>query len=167
MTAPDWGLEEPVRTFGPDAWSWEPVHSDELEDLPEVIAAAADGWFAVTDAPLWCFVPAIWPTHARAWVRDTRVRTLKRGYPDGRWERQPWTAADHAEVEQDVDAHLARLGVAPRPAGRVWLLRPPPGIPTVQHVLDDVWAGSRRGSPREDSPAFAEYTAARVAELFG
>jgi hypothetical protein len=47
----------------------------------------------------------------------------------------PWSAADHAEVEADINALLAKCGIPSRPAGRLWLLRPPPGYPALDAVL--------------------------------
>ena len=93
MGEPEWGSEEAARSFGPAGWSWEPVYSDRPEDVPEVIAALEVGFFPADEAPLWCFIPAIWPVSERAWVRDCRVRHLSRSYSDGRFERLPWTAA--------------------------------------------------------------------------
>lgn len=165
MVEPDWGVDEAARSFGPALWSWEPVHSDRPEDLPEVAAALALGLHPADEAPLWCFVPAIWPKGERAWVRDCRVRHLTRGYSDGRWERLPWTAAEYAETEDDTNRALADLGLPPRPAGRIWLLRPPATYPTAQAVLDDVWAGWVDG-PDTATPAFVEYADSRLRAIF-
>ncbi len=167
MAVPDWGVDEPARSFGPGGWSWEPVYSDQADDVPEVVAARALGFFPADEAPLWCFIPAIWPAQERAWVRDCRVRHLTRSYSDGRSERLPWTAAEYADIENDTDTLLTELGLPPRPAGRIWLLRPPGTHATAQAVLDDVWAGwLASGGPATATPEFVEYTDSRLRGMF-
>ncbi|HRA07860.1 MAG TPA: DUF5956 family protein [Propionicimonas sp.] len=165
MGEPDWGVEEAARSFGPAGWSWEPVYSDRPEDVPEVIAAREVGYFPADEAPLWCFIPAIWPVSERAWVRDCRVRHLSRSYSDGRLERLPWTAAEYAEIEDDTNRSLADLGLPPRPGGRIWLLRPPAPYPTAQAVLDHLWDGWRDG-PDTVTPKFVAYIESRLRNLF-
>ncbi len=119
MGEPDWGVDEAAQSFGPGGWSWEPVYSDRPEDVPEVAAARAVGFFPADEAPLWCFIPAIWPVNERAWVRDCRVRHLSRSYSDGRSERLPWTAAEYGEIEDETNRSLAEWGAFRRaqPAG--------------------------------------------------
>lgn len=141
MTAPDWGMDEPPRVFDWDRGFLDTVYSDEPNDVPQVRAARAVGYYPADEDPLWCFLPAVWPAHERAWVRDCRVRHLSRSYSDGRSERLPWTAAEYGEVENDMNALLNELGIPPRPAGRIWLLRPPESHPTAQDVLDQIWSG--------------------------
>ena len=77
MGTPDGELDEPPRGFGADHVAV--IDSDDPEDLPAVIAARREGYFAAHDAPLWCFVPAIWPRRARAWTPDRRVGWLTCG----------------------------------------------------------------------------------------
>ena len=52
----------------------------------------------------------------------------------------PWSAADYADIEADINATLDTYGVPPRPAGRVWLLRPPPGFACLDDVLGHLLA---------------------------
>jgi hypothetical protein len=140
MTEPNWGLDEPARSFDQGRWFLDPVHSDEPDDVPEVVAARAVRFYPTDESPLWCFVPAVWPVQERAWVRDCRVRSLSRTFSDGRSERLPWTAAEYADVENDTNALLTGLGLPPRPGGRIWLFRPPRSYPTAQAVLDKIWS---------------------------
>jgi hypothetical protein len=165
MGQPDWGVDEAARSFGSASSSWDPVYSDQPEDVPEVAAARAARFFPADEAPLWCFIPAIWPVSERAWVRDCRVRHLNRSYADGRSERLPWTAAEYAEIEVDTNRSLADLGLPPRPAGRIWLLRPPPRHRSAQAVLDDVWAGWVDG-PDTTTPRFVAYIESRLRGIF-
>lgn len=165
MVKPDWGADEAARPFGPAGWSWEPVYSDRPEDVPEVAAAREVGFFPADEAPLWCFLPAIWPVGERAWVRDCRVRYLSRSYSDGRLERLPWTTAEYADIESDTNGSLADLGLPPRPAGRIWLLRPPPNYQSAQAVLDDLWSGWRDG-PDTTTPKFVAYIDRRLRSIF-
>lgn len=165
MGEPDWGVDEAARSFGPASWSWEPVYSDRPEDVPEVAAAGALGFYPADEAPLWCFIPAIWPKHQRAWVRDCRVRQLTRSYSDGHSERLPWTAAEYAEIEDDTNGALSDLGLPPRPAGRIWLLRPPSRYRTAQAVLDELWEGWIDG-PDTVTPKFVDYTHSRLRDIF-
>ena len=165
MGQTDWGVDEAARSFGSASSSWDPVYSDQPEDVPEVAAARAARFFPADEAPLWCFIPAIWPVSERAWVRDCRVRHLNRSYADGRAERLPWTAAEYAEIEVDTNRSLADLGLPPRPAGRIWLLRPPPRHRSAQAVLDDVWAGWVDG-PDTTTPRFVAYIESRLRGIF-
>lgn len=111
------------------------IESDDASDLPGVQAAGDQGFEPAPDAPLWVFLPAVWPREARAWVPDRRVRTARVVSGDGSAHRVPWSAADYAEAEADASALLRACGLPPRPAGRVWLLRPLAGLARVADVL--------------------------------
>ena len=167
MVAADWGLHDEPSSFGSPASEWEPVDSDSPEDLPEVMAARAHAYSPTPEAPLWCFIPAIWPPEARVWVRDSRVRHLTRQCDGGPPERLPWTAADYADHENDTNALLAELGLPPRPAGRIWLLRAPAAHGTVHDVLDDIWVGwQTSGGPAMATAQFVQYAQGRLHEFF-
>ncbi|WP_423804960.1 DUF5956 family protein [Nocardioides salarius] len=111
----EWGEDEQPSSFGLSSSCGEPVYSDQPDDVPEVRAARARNYFPAHEAPLWCFIPAIWPSEARAWVHDRRVRHSTRLCDGGPLERLPWTAADYADIENDTNALLAELGLPPRP----------------------------------------------------
>jgi hypothetical protein len=167
MVEADWGLHTEPGWFDPEAWPAGPVHSDEPDDVPEVKAARVHGFFTAHEAPLWCFVPAIWPSEARAWVRDLRVRQMTRQCDDGPLERLPWTTADYAEQENDINGLLAELGLPPRPAGRIWLLRAPVPYTTPREVLDDI-AGrwQRSGELLTATPELVRFAQHRLHEIF-
>jgi hypothetical protein len=132
----DWGAhQDPLHLPGLGPPDCEPVDSDDPAALPLVQAARSLGYQPAPEAPLWCFLPAIWPQDARAWVRDTRIRHQSVSCTGRPAVRVPWSAADHAEVEADITALLAKCGIPSRPAGRLWLLRPPPGYPALDAVL--------------------------------
>jgi hypothetical protein len=167
MVEADWGIDDEPSFFGPRAFGSAPVYSDRSEDVPDVKAALAHGYFPAHEAPMWCFIPAIWPSNARAWVRDSRVRHLTRQCNGGPLERLPWTTADYAEDENDTNAFLAELGVPARPAGRIWLLRPPEPYGTAQDVLDDIWAGwEASGGPGMATPEFVQSAQRRLHQIF-
>lgn len=87
---------------------------------------------------MWASLPAIWPIPARAWVRDTRVRHATVTDGDGPPRLVPWATADYAEMETSTNLLLMDCGIPPRPAGRVWLLKPPHRTPSLGHVLDSL-----------------------------
>lgn len=99
-----------------------PVMTDDAHTLSLAVAARDDGFEVAPDAPLWLFLPAVWPIESRAWIRDNRVRRL-RTMTKGRWADLPWSTADYFEVEADEQHIIRSYGLPPRPPGRVWLLR--------------------------------------------
>ena len=167
MVECDWGLAEEPASFDPGAWRGDPVYSDEPDDVPAVRLARAQGYFPAHEAPLWCFIPAIWPSAARAWVHDQRVRHLTKTCDGGPLERLPWSTADYARHEKDTNRLLAELGLPARPAGRIWVLRAPEPYATPQDILDEIWAGwQASGGPAMATPRFVEYAQDRVREIF-
>ncbi|GGO78238.1 DUF5956 family protein [Nocardioides deserti] len=165
MGAPDWtsGDDEPypaprVAIGG--------VLSDDPLALPEVQEAGLAGFEPAPDAPLWCFLPVIWPCSARAWVRDRRIRQTVEF--NGRDEAaSPWAAADYFEVEQDHNHVLAECGLPPRPAGRLWLLRPPVIASSLDAVLDDLLQHARTsGLPAVATAELVDATKQRLDEMF-
>ena len=167
MLEADWGAHHKPSSFGPRTSEWEPVDSDRPEDVLDIVAARAHGYSPAPEAPLWCFIPAIWPTEARAWVRDSRVRHMTRQRDGGPLERLPWTTADYADHENDTNALLAELGLPARPAGRIWLLRAPELHGTAQDVLDGIWIGwQTTGGPDMATPEFVQYAQSRLHGIF-
>jgi hypothetical protein len=147
---------------------FEGLETDSASELPEVQTASALGWEPAPEAGLWCFLPAIWPTGARAWLPDRRVRGATGSASNsGPARRSPWSAATYAGIEADRNELLAECGFPPRPFGRVWLLRPPPSWVSVDALLDDVldrWRAS--GGEVLADRRFAEHTRVVVDEAF-
>lgn len=164
MAEVDWGFGEDPQDFGVRGRDWDPVVSDDAEDVAEVAAARRQGWFSLGDEPLWCFIPAVWPGHARAWIRDRRVRHSTVQHDREPAERVPWTAADYFEIEAEYNRTLAAYGVPPRPGGRIWVLRPPVGYASLDDVLADMWTGWGRDDP--PGPGLVQHAARRLRELF-
>ena len=167
MVDPDWGWEADRASFHVRADDEDPVDSDDVDDLDEVAEARRQGWFPLGEAPLWCFVPAVWPADARVWVRDRRIRHLTKQCEDGRLERMPWSAADYFEVEDDYNRFLTEYGVPPRPPGRIWLLRLPAAYGNLVEVLSDIWDSWRTaGGEDPPGPELVRHTARRLREIF-
>ncbi len=167
MVTADWGPALPELRIPGAAPGWEPVESDDATDLPAVAAARAHGWEPAHEAPLWCFLPAVWDHGARAWVRDLRVRHMRIVCDGTPPRRVPWSAWDHADIEADANALLTSCGLPPRPLGRVWLLRPPPGFGSMGEALDHL--GDHAVASGEEimvTPGFVRVAADEVRRLF-
>ena len=68
---PDWSDDPP-----------HPIEQPELtgparrpEELLEIQRLLSEGWELAPDAPVWVFLPAIWPRNERTWVPDRVSRT--------------------------------------------------------------------------------------------
>jgi hypothetical protein len=134
--------------------------------LPEVRRLLAEGWELAPDAPMFAFLPAVWPADRRTWVPDRAVRLEHRSVVDtttGLFRSRvtvPTGPAAHAEVEDDVDALLVEAGVTGRPRGRLWLLKPPPGYASVDALLDEIdRRAAATGLGSECSPAYVRLSA--------
>jgi hypothetical protein len=168
MVFADWGLESDEAVF-PDAMDrrWESVDSDDPAMVAAAKAARKHGYEPAHEAPLWCFVPAMWPAPARCWVRDTRVRHSTVSGERGPSGRVPWCTALYAEIESDINRLLAECGIPPRPAGRLWLLRPPPGFDSVGMALDQISAAAEvNGEDIMVSARFAAHAKREIRRLF-
>lgn len=157
----DWGGEDGLLR---DPWPTEPLPP---ERLPSVVAARTQGWHLAPDAPLWCFLPAVWPAQERGWVPDRSVRVVRAVRDGVAGTENPWSAWDHAEVERDVNALLADAGVPARPPGRLWLLRPPPGMRDLDEAVDRLASGAESaGVPVMCCAALATWSAATTEGWF-
>lgn len=125
-----WGVD---HAYVRDVWPSEPLPA---EHLPAVVAARRDGWHLAPAAPVWSFLPAVWPPPARAWVPDRSV-PVTRLHGNGEVDALvPWSAWDHAEMERDTNDMLVEAGVPARPFGRLWLLRPPPAYEELDRAVE-------------------------------
>lgn len=104
-------------------------------------------------------------------MRDRRVRHGQSDDGRGHVDKAPWTAADYADYEDEMNNLLRRLGVPARPAGRIWLLRGPEPGRSAQDVLEDVasqWqAADRANDLGPGTPEFVEFTQQKLGEIFG
>jgi len=136
MATVDWGVEtDPFHFRGVLDDRFAPTEADDPLELPAVRAARGHGFEPAPEAPLWTFLPAVWPQAARGWTPDTRVRQMMVFCNAEPARAVRWSAADYFEMEADANAFLAECGLPPRPAGRVWLLKPPPGFASVDDAL--------------------------------
>jgi hypothetical protein len=95
------------------------------EDLPEVAELVRAGWRVADQAPMWSFLPAVWPESLRCWVRD-RLPRLSRSHSENESVViTPWTPEVGADISHHNADLLARVGFPPPPPGRIWLLRSP------------------------------------------
>ncbi len=167
MTAADWGLDLPELRITGTMPGWHPVDSDDPADIPVVAAARPLGWEPAHEAPLYCFLPAVWDHGSRAWVRDLRVRHATGASPGEELRRVPWSTWDYADIEADANVLLASCGLPPRPFGRVWLLRPPPGFASMDEVLDHLSDHAvASGEELVVTPGFVRVVAEEVRRLF-
>lgn len=143
----------------------------EPDQLPEVRELGQWGWSLAPDAPMWVFLPYVWPPGARTWVPDRSTRWQIDTTLDATCQLlnvacHPVSQAERETQERDADADLARVGIPPRPAGRVWLLRPVGEFKDVEGVLDHLCASAEaRGVPVGLSAEFAELCAEELRGL--
>jgi len=169
MVLADWGLERDESSFARHEHDHcKPVDSDDPADLPQAQAARAHGYEPAHEAPMWSFLPAIWPDAARAWIRDLRIRHMRGSCEGEPVRRTPWSAADYAEIEADTNEMLRACGLPPRPAGRVWLLRPPPDFADLETTLAYLSrSASCAGLDVMMTSAFVTHVQRELAALFG
>ncbi|MFC9694768.1 DUF5956 family protein [Kribbella sp. NPDC056951] len=159
----DWGLETPAAAPGGERL---PLAAP---DLPEVMELLRTGWALAPDEPMWVFLPAVWPSTHRVWVADRSTRWVEHSRDGVVVERVPWSDELHAEVEADHNELLAQAGIPARPVGRLWLLKAPSKLASVQKVLELVLEPSLQpGSPLLPScnAEFVRHTQQTVSALF-
>ncbi len=160
-TARDWGVDtEPI----PSSW---PRAALPAAQLPEVLTARGDHWFLAPDAPMWAFLPAVWPPRHRRWLEDRSIRWVRISCSGSPPVQLPWSAWDHLQSERDVNELLLSCSVPARPPARLWLLRPPTTFPdldsAVGRIADTV---ARSGLDVRCSPELVELTERVVGDLF-
>ena len=167
MAEGDWAVDEPEARFARQQGDLLGVETDDPCDLPGVRAAAALGFEPASEAPLFCFLPAIWPAGARAWIRDVRIRHGQVSRGDGPSRRVPWSTWDYFELEEETNRLLLTCGFVPRPPGRLWLLKPPPGFDTLDAVMSHLSASAiAAGLPILADRGFADHVDRTVTQLF-
>lgn len=95
--------------------------------------------FMEPDAPMWIFLPAIWPASRRTWVPAgmQMTKTYSHDSATGKTHahERPRTQDEQADIDDDADSLLAEAGIAPRPRGRFYYLEMPTGISDLNHIL--------------------------------
>lgn len=135
MVEVNWAVDDPPH---PVSRRHEGRSDVQQAELPEVLALAEEGWCLAPDAPMWVFLPAVWPVSERTWVPDRSTNYVTRWSDSGYSDRVPWSDHDYTEVEADMNMLLGQAGVPGRPAGRLWLLRVPAQFKDLDDVLDDL-----------------------------
>ncbi len=163
----NWGLDEPPH---PSAAGELPPVDLLPEQLPEVVALTAQGWELAPDAPGWTLLPAIWPRSHRTWVPDRCIRWATVTCGDREPVQERLGDEDSASVECDYAVTAQHHGLPGRPAGRLWLLRPPSSW-TLEGVLSILEraadrADADRGRRREDATRFTTVVAQELSRLF-
>ncbi|NEW73292.1 DUF5956 family protein [Streptomyces rhizosphaericus] len=142
----------------------------EADRLPEVIALHEQGWYSDLGGG-WDFLPCLWPSEHRAWVPNRSTHYAweqcidhSAGPRGAEQPRRPirWTPALLAEQEEEANAELEDIGVpTPRPAGRIWFLRPFAGFTSVEDMLGHLNQTARSAGVQ---PMLSERFVALVAE---
>jgi hypothetical protein len=144
MDSVDWGVDTDPAHFPGTGDRLAPIDSDDPQDIPAVHLAAERGYEPAPEAPMWIFLPAVWPRNARTWVPDTRVRHKQVACNGEPTRGVPWSTTDYFEMEADANSILAACGLPSRPAGRFWLLKPPSAHPSLELVLNHLLASAER-----------------------
>ncbi|MEU9034005.1 DUF5956 family protein [Streptomyces sp. NPDC048352] len=145
----------------------------EPDRLPEVRELGEWGWSLAPDAPMWVFLPYVWPPGARTWVPDRSTRwqidtTLDAADHVLEVICRPVSQAEWQRQERDAAGDLARVGIPPRPVGRLWLLHPVGGFECVDHVLEHLCTEAEaRAVPVGLSAGFVELCADELSVLAG
>ncbi|MER7045469.1 DUF5956 family protein [Streptomyces jumonjinensis] len=143
----------------------------EPDRLPEVRELAEFGWEPAPDAPMWGFLPYVWPEDRRTWVPDRSTRWAVETRLDATGTItgatcQPLSQHDLDVLENDANTDLAEAGVPPRPPGRLWLLRPIADHEDIDSVLDHLFTmAETHGIEARSSAAFAALCADELRSL--
>ena len=160
-SSPGWVDQLPAGTSTPGPRL--PLPAGELPEVRQLVTA---GWELAPDAPVWVFLPALWPAAHRCWVADRSTPTMVETV-DGRSTVLPWTDEVRAEHEADLRDLCEAAGVPGWAPGRIWLLRGPRGRP-VQAVVDAVVTSAEAaGVPVTAGPALVAHVGRVLAEVFG
>lgn len=164
MPSADWGLDQPPHEMAPSDGRQSPAIA---EDLPEVRQLLGQGWHLLPEAPMWVFLPAVWPMHSRAWVPDRSTRYFEEWVNGRSTGRRPWTEEIRDAVERDLNEGLRRAGLPPRPANRLWLVRLPDGFTTLEELLHElIFAAEQRGVDTTLTPEFSSAVQDHLRQLF-
>lgn len=123
------------------------------EDFPEVQALVRQGWRLLHGAPLYCLLPAAWPSEHRTWLPD-RLPKVGMGATTDTYFGETVALPDEEDWHDDHPAEEARaVGLPDPPADRIWLLRSPwPGIP-VSVIYEIIWSVVESNPTRDEIAA--------------
>lgn len=135
------------------------------DDEPALSAPRGANWVEAPDAPAWAFLPAVWPASHRTSMADVAPRLVEEYSLDSEWAIQsratsPWSTADSETFDAETDSQLQSVGLPPRPRGRRWFLQLPPGVESLDQLLDQlVSRGEARGIAFSLSVEFVSFVA--------
>ncbi|QWC85225.1 hypothetical protein KLP28_00010 [Nocardioidaceae bacterium] len=148
---------------------WAELITNDLDDLDEIRRLRAEGWEGEPlQAPAWEWLWILWPRSHRAFVLDRRVRFAVEYRGRGTEGRRAlWPAKEYAEVEWSANSSLAELGLPARPAGHIWLLRPPAAYADLDAALSAINRMADEGDVRLIPwPGLLEPMQRMIADLF-
>lgn len=166
-----WGLEQPparpsqldplpsrlarlaeVQATGISLTREDPYAQDfpSADELPEVQALMREGWRPLHGAPLYCLLPAAWPSEHRTWLPD-RLPKVGMGRTTDTYYGAIVALPDDEDWHDDYPAEQARaVGLPDPPTERIWLLRSPwPRIP-VSVIYQIIWSVVQRNPTRDE-----------------
>lgn len=157
MTDADWQVDPPasVSVDGPRV-------AQERAELPEVLEPQAHGWVMAPNAPVWSWLPAVFPRTHRTWVHD-RSTAYCLEWVDG--VPQPRRALPALDVEdvQRLSTRSAELcGFHGWDATRVRFLRGADQV-SVDQIVERIARAARRSfGGVEPRPELAQIAAGVV-----
>lgn len=138
-----------------------------VDQLPEVKALQDEGWWLAPEAPIFTFLPAVWPRTMRTWVHDRSTHYVREWINYVERPLQPFTEDDWFTVDNIADHSCQMAGFPGSPRRRIWLLQLPPGHCTLKHWTSALLrAAHSAGQPVMASPEFTEFTASFVDQSF-
>ncbi len=158
MSDQDWQNDppSPLSVAGPRV-------PEERAQLPEVIELERQGWVVAPDAPIWSWLPAVFPHTHRTWVRD-RSTWYSHDWVDGVPQpRRPLPVDDLEDVHRVYASHADLCGFPGWDPTRIWFLRGE-GRVSVDRIVDRVAQAARREfGGVEARPELAQIAAGVVA----
>lgn len=117
----------PLFELGEDAQHWNGIAgAPNPDDLPEVQTLRHQGWEVAPSEPYLAFLPAVWPSEHRGWIRNRLPWVwFCPGDPPSIVPPSEDDLQMEQEIEEDYPANLEGTGIPVPPLGRIWLLRSP------------------------------------------
>lgn len=110
------------------------------EELPKVQTLIREGWRPLHSAPLYCLLPAAWPSEHRTWLPDRLPKVGMSGTTDTYHGAIVALPDDDTRHDDYPVAEARAVGLPDPPADRIWLVRSPwPRIP-VSVIYEIIWS---------------------------
>jgi hypothetical protein len=132
-------------------------------ELPEVLELVSQGWVLAHEAPVWAFLPAVFPRTHRTWLHDRSTWYFEEWVDGVPQPPRPLPSDDVADVQRVYADHAARCGFVDWDASRIWMLRGGNGL-TVDQIIERIVRATRQdGAGLEASPRLGRLAADVVA----